>query len=198
MKSCLIFLATIGLFLILSIAYLGSALGLFDKLYTRPQMVAHYEDREAAFAEAATRIDQITGPATISIEFDGTDVEIFHTKYQDAYHSNWPHGKKEVADSIARSIGLDRQSLNRIRDLIESTDCIGYSNMRNTTRTFDFRRSGFGMYSFVLFDQPIPDSLLTSYNDSCSYNLHTRQVVFEYGGGAIGPQCFGDYFFPGE
>ena len=198
MKGCLIFFTTIASFLVLYIIYLFTAFGVFDKLYTRPEMVAHYDDHEAAFTQAETRIDQITGEATISIEFDGKDVEIFHTNYQGAYHSNWPHGDKEVSDSIAGSIGLDKQSLDRIRDLIESTDCIGYTNMRNTTRTFDFRRSGFGMYSFVRFDQPIPDSLVSSYNDSCHYNLYTRQVVFEYGGGAIGPDCFGDYFFSGE
>ena len=198
MKSCLIFFAAIGLFLVLFMTYLLYTFGLLDKVYTRREMVAHYDAHEAAFAEAATRIDQIKGPATINIEFDGKDVEIFHTNYQGTYHNNWPHGDREVSDSIARSIGLNKPSLNRIRDLIESTDCIGYTNMRNATRTFHFRRAGFGMYSFVRFDQPIPKSLVNFYNDSCSYNLYTRQVVFEYGGGAIGSDCIGDYFFSGE
>jgi hypothetical protein len=40
------------------------------------------------------------------------------------------------------------------------------------------------------FDDPIADSLKIKYNDGCTYILVDNRLVLEYGGGAIGPQCF--------
>jgi hypothetical protein len=47
-----------------------------------------------------------------------------------------------------------------------------------------------GRYSFNLFDKPIADSLKTAYNDGCTYIMVNDRLVLEYGGGAIGSQCF--------
>jgi hypothetical protein len=47
-----------------------------------------------------------------------------------------------------------------------------------------------GKYYYNIFDRPIPDSLKAEYNDSCTYILYNDKVVLEYGGGAVGPQCF--------
>ncbi|QRQ63852.1 hypothetical protein [Sphingobacterium multivorum] len=45
-------------------------------------------------------------------------------------------------------------------------------------------------YSFNVFDKPIADSLKTAYNDGCTYIMVNDRLVLEYGGGAIGSQCF--------
>jgi len=47
-----------------------------------------------------------------------------------------------------------------------------------------------GMYSYNVFDKTIADSLKNHYNDSCTYILYNDKLVLEYGGGAIGSQCF--------
>jgi len=47
-----------------------------------------------------------------------------------------------------------------------------------------------GMFSYELFSKPIADSLKDSYNNGCADIIYNPTAVLEYGGGAIGPQCF--------
>ena len=48
------------------------------------------------------------------------------------------------------------------------------------------------MYFYKLFDQQLSESEIKHYNDGCQYLYHGSNIVLEYGGGAIGPQCFLD------
>jgi hypothetical protein len=52
-----------------------------------------------------------------------------------------------------------------------------------------FTRSGLGLFSYALFDKPIPDSSKDQYNNGCDYIYYNPTVALVYGGGAIGPQC---------
>lgn len=71
---------------------------------------------------------------------------------------------------------------------LDKANCIEIENGEPTT--IGWQRSGMGMYSYVLFEKPIADSLKKQYNDSCTYILYNDRLVLEYGGGAFGPQCF--------
>ncbi|MEM6771281.1 MAG: hypothetical protein AAF597_11930, partial [Bacteroidota bacterium] len=140
-------------------------------------------------------IDNITAPAKISIEFEEGEVAIFHTEHNGNSSHNRPRGEQLLTDSIAQSIGLSAADLSVIEQAIAKTGSIGYNNMNPETRTFYFSRASFSLVSYVVFPEVISDSLLQTYNDSCTYVAYTNEVVFECLGGAIGPQCFGEYFF---
>lgn len=77
-----------------------------------------------------------------------------------------------------------------IADHLAKANCIGIQN--GEPAKISFRMSGLGRYSYNIFSQPIPDSLRPHYNDTCTYRLFTPTVALEYGGGAIGSQCFPD------
>ena len=47
-----------------------------------------------------------------------------------------------------------------------------------------------GVYMYKVFDEPLDDKLTEKYNDGCTYIFHEENIVLEYGGGAVGPQCF--------
>lgn len=47
-----------------------------------------------------------------------------------------------------------------------------------------------GMYSFIVFDKPMNDSLKAQYNDGCTFICVNNRLALEYAGGAIGGQCF--------
>lgn len=51
-----------------------------------------------------------------------------------------------------------------------------------------FKRSGLGMYSFNIFQDIQTDR--SEYSGKCEYIMIDRNLMLEYGGGAIGPQCF--------
>ena len=169
-------------------------MGGFDRLYTRQEMIEHYDTHQTQFATAGQTLREVIYPHKVLIELDGDDVEILHTRIGKAYASNWPHGNKALTDSIFNRLQLSEADFKAIQQSLSSVDCIGYSNFRDED-DFSYKRAAMGMYTYLMFPRPLPDSLIEVYNDSCRYNLYTPRVVFEYGGGAFGPQCFGDYFY---
>ncbi len=94
----------------------------------------------------------------------------------------------ERMDSIIKPMGWTRETLKTLREKLDKANCIQIES--GEPAKIGFQRSGMGMYSFNVFDNPIPDSLRKTYNDSCTYIMATDRLVLEYGGGAIGSQCF--------
>ena len=91
-------------------------------------------------------------------------------------------------DSIINPLGWTRETLKTIKQKLDEADCIQIESGEPTK--IGFKRSGMGIYSFNVFDKPIPENLRKKYNDSCTYILVNDKLVLEYGGGAIGSQCF--------
>ena len=81
-------------------------------------------------------------------------------------------------------------TFRQIKRYLDKANCISVTN--GDPAQIGFRRSGLGMYFYKLFDHPLTDSLQKVYNDSCSHILFNESVALEYGGGAVGPQCFPD------
>lgn len=49
-----------------------------------------------------------------------------------------------------------------------------------------------GKYSYLIFDRPLSEAEKKDYDDKCEYIFYKENIVLEYGGGAIGTQCFPD------
>jgi hypothetical protein len=94
----------------------------------------------------------------------------------------------ERMDSIIKPMGWTRETLKKLKDKLDDANCIQIESGEPTK--IGFQRSGMGMYSFNVFDKPIQDSQKANYNDSCTYIMVNDKLVLEYGGGAIGSQCF--------
>ena len=182
----------IGLLFIIMFAF-----GAFDKNYTKQELIEHYESKTVEIHSLKTYYQSIVPKNKIvKIEFDGNrELGIFHIVSKDSLtgesiqNSNWNLKIKSAkVDSMITSLGWSRETLKTLKDKLDKAGCISVTN--SSPFNIGFQRSGMGMYFYNLFDQPIPDSLVASYNDGCTYVLYTGQVVLEYGGGAVGPQCF--------
>jgi hypothetical protein len=174
-----------------------SAFGAFDKNYSKQELIAHYASHEAEMLELKTYFKSIV-PAnkTVDIEFDGSrELGIFHITTFDSVSgkmlrdSNWNLEIRSArVDSMIASLGWTQETLRTLKSKLDKVSCVSVKN--STPFHIGYQRSGMGMYFYNLFDQPIPDSLQADYNDGCTYVLYTNMVVLEYGGGAVGPQCF--------
>jgi len=47
-----------------------------------------------------------------------------------------------------------------------------------------------GKYSYKVFEKQLEIKEKKEYNNSCEYIFYKDNIVLEYRGGAIGPQCF--------
>jgi hypothetical protein len=168
-----------------------SAFGGFDKDYSVTELKENFEAKKNEIYEVKTYINKIVpSNKLVHIEFeDNNTLGIFHVKVESEFESNWNvkinSGK---ADTLLQKLGWTRETLKTLKDKLDKANCIGITS--GEPCNISFQRSGMGMYSFNVFDKPIPDSLKSSYNDSCTYIRVNNRLVLEYGGGAIGSQCF--------
>lgn len=99
------------------------------------------------------------------------------------------HSRK--TDSLLTVIDWTKNDLKILKDKLDDANCISVSS--GNPITIGWQRSGMGKFSYEIFNQNLTDSLLSQYNDGCMYIYYKDNVVLEYGGGAIGLQCFPEY-----
>lgn len=85
---------------------------------------------------------------------------------------------------------LNKAELIKLQYYLKQANCISVHSGKETE--IGFARSGLGKYSYLIFDHPLTQKERQTYNDNCNYIFYKDNVVFKYGGGAVGPQCFPD------
>jgi hypothetical protein len=138
----------------------------------------------------------------VSIEFnpadkiastkESIDLGILH-KYnkQTDYKKEWnlEYNSKVLAEMIT-PLGWTNETLTTIKKLLADANCVSIENGDITT--IGFARSGMGKYFFKLFDNDLNSDQIKQNNDGCTYIYYKKNIVLEYGGGAVGSQCFPD------
>ena len=145
--------------------------------------------------EPASKI--LTTPEQITIKFykikdDKLQVDsnvIQRNDNLEVVSQNWnlKPDSKELEEIIA-SIGWTKQTLIRIKELLDCANCVSVENGAITT--IGFARSGMGKYSYKIFDNKLTANQMERYDNGCEYIFYKDNIVLEYGGGTIGPQCF--------
>lgn len=96
--------------------------------------------------------------------------------------------KSKELDELIKTIGWTEETLLKIKELLEKAKCISIEN--GTITTIGFARSGMGKYSYKIFENDLTQNQIKEYNNGCEYIFYKDNVVLEYGGGAVGQQCF--------
>jgi hypothetical protein len=191
-----------GIGLVIFIGYfvmIISAFGGFDKDYSVTELKENFEKNKTEIYELKKYFNEIVPKNRfVEIEFDNDKtLTRFGIKPLDKTAGD-PNGpmflewdlqiNTERMDSIIKPMGWTRETLKTLKEKLDKANCIQIES--GEPAKIGFQRSGMGMYSFNVFDNPIPDSLRNNYNDSCTYIMATDRLVLEYGGGAVGSQCF--------
>ena len=186
---------------------------------SKQELIENYKINEKEILELKSFFNSIVPKGySVYIEFSNSkkiDLWVYETNKKNTAGGNvalfqqWninPYYYKEEAptafDSIeyapkTKSLELVKQTLKwsdntfkKIKEMLDNAKCISVSS--GEPSEIGFARSGMGKYSYVIFDISIPESLKATYNDSCIYILYNNNVALEYGGGAVGSQCFPD------
>jgi len=178
---------------------LMSAFGLFDKFYSVTELKNNFYSKEVKIRELKKYYNSIVPPEKyIEIEFENNKtlsrfgIQDINQKTSERSFLVWHIKTNSVKmDSLLNTIGWTQNHLRELKKRLDNANCIQIESGEPTK--IGFKRAGMGMYFFLVFDKPIPDSLKNFYNDSCTYILAGEKLVLEYGGGAIGPQCFSNF-----
>jgi hypothetical protein len=91
---------------------------------------------------------------------------------------------------MLKLLNWDYDTLKKIEKLLTDANCISIKN--GSITEIGFAISGLGKYSYLIFDKNLTGAQINEYNDGCSTIFYKKNIVLQYGGGAIGPQCFPD------
>ncbi|WP_445749236.1 hypothetical protein [Polaribacter sp.] len=195
LKKILIGLSiVVGIGLLIFVGYIVMiihAFGGFDKDYSVTELKENFEAKKTEIYEIKNFVNKIMPSGKlVHIEFeDNNTMFIFHVNEDDKFENNWDVKINSAkADTLLKKLGWKLEDLKTLKEKLDKANCIGVSS--GEPCKINFQRSGMGMYSFNVFDQPISDTLIEQYNDSCTYILVNRKLALEYVGGAIGRQCF--------
>src|SRR6185436_642280 len=108
---------------------------------------------------------------------------------KEKYDTNWSLSvNSEKTAQLLNKLGWTTETLKMLKRKLDQANCISINSEEPVT--IGYQRSGMGKYFYKLYDQPLSESKKKEYNDGCQYIYFQDNVVLEYGGGAIGPQCF--------
>jgi hypothetical protein len=209
----------IGLCILLYIGYgIVSFLtsGLFDSS-SKQELIDNYKKNEKQILELKSFFNSIVPNGyTVYIEFNGKkniDLFVYEIGKKTSQFGNFglfqqwninPYNYKEQPNQdtseyspqtnslklVKKRLNWDDDTFRTIKKKLDVANCISVSSGEPTE--VGFARSGMGKYSYAIFSNPIPDALKQQYNDSCMYILYNQRIALQYGGGAIGAQCFPD------
>ena len=101
--------------------------------------------------------------------------------------SNMPYDSDILMNKI-KFLGWNLSTLMEIKNLLDKANCISIEN--GEISTVGFARSGMGKYSYKFFKNELTKKEQSKFNDGCLYIYYERNIVLEFGGGAVGQQCF--------
>ncbi|MFZ6666206.1 hypothetical protein [Peijinzhouia sedimentorum] len=196
LKGLLIFFGIIlflfgGFYLFLHIAFDGIFTG---PSYDKNDLIENYEARTDEILDVKNYYKSILPDgAIVLIEFDNDkELGIFHVKADSIYQSNWNLKiKLSKVDSLLTELNWTTKELTTLKEKLDNANCISISGKNPVV--IGWQRSGMGKFSYNIFDSDLEKDKIEEYNDGCTYIFYKDNIVLEYGGGAIGPQCFPEF-----
>ncbi|AHJ96670.1 hypothetical protein [Hymenobacter swuensis] len=172
---------------------IADTLGGADKNHTRQELVSSYAKyRQAIQGVIRHYSTMVPAGKQVEVEFEYGDIQRIVVqegpKQNPTYSLAWASTSKLQLDSLVVSLGWSEAAIQQLQEKLEAADCIAIQN--GEPAVLGFKRSGMGMYSFNVFSKPISNSLREQYARGCTHIIQSDELVLEYGGGAIGPQCF--------
>ncbi len=159
-------------------------------------MAEHYDNNKSELQELIDYTNHsLYKGAEMRLEFEHDGISIFHVKRNDSIWScNWDVSSDEKIDSLMQVVGLDQEELKNIRRKLRKLGCISIetATTHSDYTNIGFRRVGLGKYSYRIYNRSMNPEEEKEYDEDPMFIPYTDRVVFEYGGGAAGPQSFGE------
>ncbi len=185
----------IGLGLLIYVGFwiytIVSFVGVFETDYSKTDLIDNYNTKTKEILELKNYIKTIVPlNKTVDIEFDDNKtLGIFHITVNGNNYNNWDIKiGSSKSDTLLQKLGWTNETLDTLKEKLDNANCISIES--GEPCTIGYQRSGMGKYLYKVFTHTLNDSLINEYNDGCTYIYYKNNVVLEYGGGAIGPQCF--------
>ena len=162
--------------------------GTFENKYTREEVIKNYFDHEAAIQKLTTYFiskypedrDLTFGPGEHSHSYaigvtlpDGS----VDPKRPPLGGPNLTVNSSEM-DTVLSYLHWTPKTLDTLSELLEASNC--HNIMSRDPIRLQFSYSGFGLFEYYIFDQPLPDSVVRRYEDKFGDTVLRPNVVQIY------------------
>jgi hypothetical protein len=153
-------------------------------------LIESYEKKEEKITQLINYFKTIIPDSTnVYIEFTSDEkIDIFVSKGEVNSDNYDIKINSSETKHLLKELNWTSKELALLKEKLDVADCISISS--GDPISLGWKRVGMGLYSYYFFENNIPDSLIAEYNDKCNYIFYKENIVFHYGGGAIGPNCF--------
>ena len=172
----------------------------FDGIFTGPSydkndLIENYEQRKIEILDVKKYYKSILPEGSyVDIEFkNDNELGIFHVRIDSVFQSNWNLKiESPKVDSLLTELKWSTKELKILKEKLDKANCISIAGKEPIV--IGWQRSGMGMFSYVIFDQNLNKDKIEDYNDGCTNIFYKENIVLQYGGGAIGMQCFPEFY----
>ncbi|MGE8511323.1 MAG: hypothetical protein ACN6N7_01390 [Chryseobacterium culicis] len=179
---------------IVTVLMIGYAFGSFDKSYSVSELKDGYYSKEAEIKDLINYYNKIKPESySVDIEFKNDKIlerlRITSKDSSNVVYQDWNVNSNVLFTEKLKGIaGWNEKQIAVLKNKLDKANCISVEE--GEPLKIGFKRSGMGMFSFNVFQKA--DTNRDEYNDGCEYILVNKNLALQYGGGAIGNQCFPD------
>ena len=128
----------------------------------------------------------------IKLFFAQSNINPYNYKPETSSNDSSKYTATTESLEISKSqIGWTNETFKTIKKYLDKSNCISITN--GEPANIGFKRSGFGIYFYNMYNNPIDSNLKTKYHDdSCKYRILNDTLILEYRNGVYGPNCIQD------
>lgn len=164
--------------------------GVFDKKYSREELVKEFKDHENEFADLeACFVSNLpkNNPPMVSFGLKNWNKisliiypEVISPGNKIIGADNVKIGSPEL-DSALKLLGWTNETLKSLRDKLSKTNCdwIRNSDNRKVISIYP-NQNGWGHFSYNIYDRPIVDSLISLYGKPIGNSDFGKRIVLSY------------------
>lgn len=166
--------------------------GLFERDYSIHELKTEYNYKEKEIDDLIKYFNQIKPKdKNVAIEFKNDKIlerlVIVPSDTTKNTYRGWDVNIKSLCQKeFKKDLNWTEDQVDELKSRLDEANCISIED--GEPIKIGFKRYGMGMYSFNVFQKNETDRSL--FNDGCTYILVNYKLALEYGGGAIGRQCF--------
>ena len=166
--------------------------GIFERDYSINELKTEYNDKEKEIDDLIKYFNQIKPKdKNVAIEFKNDKVlerlVIVPSDTAKKSYQGWDINVKSLyQQEFKKDLNWSEDQVDELKNRLDEANCISIED--GEPIKIGFKRYGMVMYSFNVFQKNETDRSL--FNDGCTYILVNYKLALEYGGGAIGRQCF--------
>jgi cell division protein FtsL len=166
--------------------------GIFERDYSIDELKTEYNHKEKEIDDLIKYFNQIKPKdKSVAIEFKNDKIlerlVIVPSDTTKNTYRGWDINVKNLyQQEFKKELHWDEDQVDELKNRLDEANCISIEDGEPVK--IGFKRYGMGMYFFNVFQKEETDRTL--FNDGCTYILVNDKMALEYGGGAIGRQCF--------